>query len=1239
MIDRKSLLMALRRWVKRFEDDLRLRCREVPELDNSLRTFYAKVKDASRTAESYETWRDGQLTQAAVSWVLACVFVRFLEDNGLLDQPWIAGAGDRRTEAEHVRDRFFSRHPTLSDREYLQHVFTEVGKLPGMADLFDRHHNPLWGAGVSGDAASEFIAFWRKMEHDFTDPALDTRFLGDLYQDLSEAARKHFALLQTPAFVVDFILDRTLGPAIEAFGYEHVRMIDPACGSGHFILGGFARLLDRWQSGHPELNEREVVMRALEGVAGVDINPFAVFIARFRLLLAAWRTCGITRLRAAPDFRVNLAVGDSLLHGRRFRAFESDADGPQRAFDTGEVFRDELKHHYEVEDPVALRCILGRQYHAVVGNPPYINKVDSALSKLYRVRYPSCHRKYSLSVPFMERFFDLAIKSDGNPQRSAGFVGQITASSFMKQQFGKKLIEEFLPRWNLTHVLDTSGTYIPGHGTPTVILFGRNQLPVRDTIRTVLGIRGEPATPFDPSQGLVWRAIYGQIDQPGSQSEWVSAADSPRANFHKHPWSIGGGGAAELKETLDIAAEKVVGQLAQSIGFMAIISEDDVFIASTDTLRRRKVPYRTFITGDSVRDWFASSGESVVFPYNETVSGLSPMKITSHPALTRALWPFRRRLCMRKMFGKHPEELGLQWYEFIYLTESRYLAPRLIAFASVGTHNHFAIVNHGAVLNRHAPVCTLRPDVLLDADVKLVGLLNSSAACFWMKQVFHNKGSTVDECGARQTTVPFENFYEFSGTQLENFPIPSRLPWQLPTALVKYSSAMQTASPSAILASWCGSDAEELRKRMESARDWYADHRRKLAAWQEELDWQIYEVFSLAGPDDNVSLPDEQGMDMVSDFGLELGERAFEIVLARRMAAGEVQSTWFKRHGATPITELPRHWPTAYRELVERRIRRIESDPNIRLIEQPEYKRRWNTQSWDEQLSRALREWLLNRLETAFLEGERIVGQDSAHSTPGTARSAFPASGEPHLTSTRQLADAMFLDADFLRVTALYRNREDFDLQKLAQELVEEVSVPFLPAQRYKESGLRKRAQWERTWDLQRLEDKIDARQAAEAARTAAGQPPSTPKEPLPEKPEIPVPPKYASADFKKASYWRLRGKLDVPKERWILYPGAERQVDPTPVIAWAGWDHKQQAQALAGYYQERKDQDGWTAERLAPLLAGLKDLVPWMKQWHNEIDPTYGVRLGDFYEGFVRDETHALGLSEAQIEADRIGC
>ena len=49
----------------------------------------------------------------------------------------------------------------------------------------------------------------------------------------------------------------------------------------------------------------------------------------------------------------------------------------------------------------------------------------------------------------------------------------------MKREFGAKLIEDFLAHQDLRLVADTSGAYIPGHGTPTVIIVGRNHEPSR----------------------------------------------------------------------------------------------------------------------------------------------------------------------------------------------------------------------------------------------------------------------------------------------------------------------------------------------------------------------------------------------------------------------------------------------------------------------------------------------------------------------------------------------------------------------------------------------------------------------------------------------------------------------------------------------------------------------------------------------------------------------------------------
>ena len=133
-------------------------------------------------------------------------------------------------------------------------AFAEAARLPGLSGLFDSAHNPLFRLPVLGDGAIALREFFQAVvpetgapAHDFTDSGWGTRFLGELYQDLSEEAQKHFALRQTPEFVEAWILDRTLEPAIREFGFREVRVIDPACGSGPFLLGGFARVLREWE--------------------------------------------------------------------------------------------------------------------------------------------------------------------------------------------------------------------------------------------------------------------------------------------------------------------------------------------------------------------------------------------------------------------------------------------------------------------------------------------------------------------------------------------------------------------------------------------------------------------------------------------------------------------------------------------------------------------------------------------------------------------------------------------------------------------------------------------------------------------------------------------------------------------------------------------------------------------------------------------------------------------------------
>ena len=115
MIDGRQLLAALQPLRKRLEDDLRERSEQVPELGQRLRDEWQAARQRERTAQTYEAWREDTLAQAAVMWLLACVFVRFLEDNALVEPPRLAGPGPRLHLARDERMLYFQGHPHDSD--------------------------------------------------------------------------------------------------------------------------------------------------------------------------------------------------------------------------------------------------------------------------------------------------------------------------------------------------------------------------------------------------------------------------------------------------------------------------------------------------------------------------------------------------------------------------------------------------------------------------------------------------------------------------------------------------------------------------------------------------------------------------------------------------------------------------------------------------------------------------------------------------------------------------------------------------------------------------------------------------------------------------------------------------------------------------------------------------------------------------------------------------------------------
>jgi hypothetical protein len=1157
-----ALTKDLQRQVTDLEQDLRDRLAADRAREGDWKTEHAQAITNERTAASWLAWRDDRITQAAVAWVLTTVFIRFCEDNGLLKPVWISGPPSRRQEALDAQKAFFRAHPEDTDRAWLEDAIGYLGKLPATKALVESH-NALHLIAPSGNAAGRLLEFWRRRDddgalvHDLADAELSTRFLGDLYQDLSQHAKETFALLQTPVFVEEFILDRTMEPALGERPLDGFMMIDPACGSGHFLLGAFARLLDRWHRQAPAIDSQARVQKALDAVHGVDLNPFAIAIARFRLMLAALQAAGLRELEKAPAFTLNLAVGDSLIHGPDPGVLPGMAD--RSAY---------MPFTYRTEDSALLLTMLEEgRYDAVVGNPPYITVKDKALNQIYRRKYSDvCKGTYALTVPFMRLMFSLAKSGEG-----AGWVGQITSNSFMKREFGSKLVENYLPQVDLKLVADTSGAHIPGHGTPTVIIVGRSRHPSSSTIRAILGKRREQRNPNDPSEGLVWTSIIEHVDDTEWEDRWIAVADVERPALGSHPWTLAVGKLKELLNCIEMSGT-VLADKARDIGYTGQTNCDEVFLSHSQTLARRRIDKssRPFITGVDIEDYCVTAPLVALFPY---VDG-QLQSLEDNGPVARWMWPYRTTLGARATFGgsTYAEE-GRPWWAWHQVARSRLSGP-VLTWALVETHNQFAYIESCMLHNRHAPVIQLASGASRDTHLAFLGLFNSSTACLWLKCYAYDKGAGGISEGVKAEN--WEHFREFNGSLIERFPLrPS-----LPINGAKIHEVMQdrAAVISSIFSESSSLDPSVLAVARSRSRELHL----RAISLQEELDWEVYRLYGLI--DDDLTYQGEPP-------GTDLGQRAFEIALARDIANDEEGTAWFTRHESTTIEEIPSHWPSDYRELVQRRLSLIQSHPFIGFLEQPEYKRRWAQEPWEKRQERALREWLLDRLEDRHFW--------------------FDNQDRPRARSIAQLADEVARDVELMSVIELWEGRPDVPVIQSLTKLMTDEAVPFLAAYRYKDSGLRKREVWEATWALQRRED--------------AGDKVGT----------IDVPPKYAPADFRKTSYWQARGKLDVPKERFIAYPEAGRETDPTALLGWAGWDHAQQALALATVITER-EAEGWAAERLVPLVAGLEELQPWVDQWHGEVDPAFGVSMSAFCREQLVMRSAQVGKTAAELQAWR---
>lgn len=366
------------------------------------------------------------------------LFIRCCEDRGLESRLVVRPLlGNNNIWKSFVNDIFpdfrasynsdiFSRHPIIDDAKWsLSDVVLKSfleGTISGTEgdrhEVYDFSIIPL---EILGSAYESYIA---------------KQFVNDgagLKLELKPEIKKSGGVCYTPAHVVDYIVSSTLSAIHKGQVRFLPKVLDPACGSGTFLISVLRNLIDKNRplpqkksETRPTLTLKEKKKILEECVFGVDLDPKAVEITKLSLLLQLLegeREGLLFKTAVLPSLQKNIRCGNSLI-------------SPEEAVEHGEAGT--LKDLDALDWKGFLKRIDSKDgFDAIVGNPPYVRiqvlqEFYPLQAGLYSKIFQSARDgNVDLYLPFIERALQLCRKS--------GQVGFILPNRFWANEYGKNV--------------------------------------------------------------------------------------------------------------------------------------------------------------------------------------------------------------------------------------------------------------------------------------------------------------------------------------------------------------------------------------------------------------------------------------------------------------------------------------------------------------------------------------------------------------------------------------------------------------------------------------------------------------------------------------------------------------------------------------------------------------------------------------------------------------------------------
>jgi len=498
-------------------------------LKGSFDTYAEETRGKRGTAEvdtaflqEIESWREmlarhlasrnKQLTQRELNFAVQMtidriIFLRICEDRGIEEYERIRAL----VKGSNVYQRLCNLFQEADERynSGLFH-FQKEKDVPGPPDTLTPH------LIIDDKPLKDIITRLYYPDSPYEFSALPANVLGQVYEQFlgkvirlapshqvtieeKPEVRKAGGVYYTPTFIVDYIVRHILSKLLEGKkpgprgSASKIKIVDPACGSGTFLIGAYQYLLDwhrdRYVEDGPEKHRKELYQGPgglwllttqekkrilLNNIYGVDIDPQAVEVTKLSLLLKVLEGESSQSLnaqlsflheRALPDLDRNIKCGNSLIDSDFYKVsqlsfFDEETQYRINVFDWMSAF----PNVFSDDNP---------GFDAVIGNPPYIR--IQALKEwvpleveYYKKAYRTASKgNYDIYVAFVEKGLSLLNKT--------GSLGYILPSKFLSTDYGAALRTLLSERSIVDQIVDFGHSQVFEDATTYTCLLFLNQ--------------------------------------------------------------------------------------------------------------------------------------------------------------------------------------------------------------------------------------------------------------------------------------------------------------------------------------------------------------------------------------------------------------------------------------------------------------------------------------------------------------------------------------------------------------------------------------------------------------------------------------------------------------------------------------------------------------------------------------------------------------------------------------------